>query len=101
MANKRITSVRVRGDAGDGAWKPSAIERVTWLEDGQMFPRDEPSEKVARAVNAGEAYYVRTEGGDVRVVARLRHGTYTLEAVPAGAAPDAPAVDALATLPRY
>ncbi len=81
MARKRITAVWL----GDGApaqdWQIAHVERVEWVEDGKTFPKEEPREKVARAINAGEPFYVRgADGAEAPVRARLRHGKYYLTA---------------------
>ena len=97
MAKKRITSVRLVAGAPATGWQPSDIARVTWQEDGGMFPADHPADKVARAINAGEQYYVRAaDGTDTPVATKLRHGAYTLVAQPDPAEPDR-----LTALPTY
>lgn len=84
MARKRITGVRLAEGTAREGWQLAQIERVLWIEDGKTFPQEQPREQVARAVNAGEAYYVRTaDGAEVAVKAVLRHGKYFLGA-PAG-----------------
>lgn len=79
MARKQLTAVRLTAGAPATGWQLAHIERVTTLEDGKQFPRDEPRDQVARAVNAGDPYYVRTaDGAEVPVRAQLRHGKYLL-----------------------
>lgn len=97
MAKKRITAVRLVAGAPATGWQPADLARVTFLEDGGMFPADHPVDRVVRAINAGEAYYLRdADGTDTPVTTRLRHGKYTLEARPDPAAPDR-----LLALPTY
>lgn len=81
VARKRITAVWLGEGAPPQAWQIVQVERVEWLEDGKTFPHEEPREKVARAINAGESFYVRgADGTEVPVAARLRHGKYYLTA---------------------
>ena len=97
MARKQITSVRLGQDAPRSGWQPMHLERVRWLEDGKTFPQDEPQDKVARAINSGEAFYVRRpDGVEVAVLAKLRHGKYFLTSQP-----DASQPDNLLGLPTY
>ncbi|HVV87631.1 MAG TPA: hypothetical protein VHE35_31535 [Kofleriaceae bacterium] len=89
MTRKQITGVRLNDFAPATGWEVGHIERLTWLEDGKSFPHEEPREQIARAVNAGEPYYVRTpDGREVDVKAHLRHGKYFLSAVPGAGEPD-------------
>ena len=86
---KRITAVRLVAGAPSTGWLATQIERVLWVEDGKQFPKDEARELVTRAINAGEAFYVRTaDNVDVPVKAQLRHGTYLLVTAHDAAAPD-------------
>lgn len=97
MARKRITAVKLVAGAPTTGWQPADLARVTFLEDGGMFPADHAVDRVVRAINAGEAYYVRgADGAETPVTTRLRHGKYTLEA-----RPDADAPDRLLALPTY
>lgn len=89
MARKRVTAVRLAEGAPRTGWQLTQIERVTWIEDGKTFPQEQAREQVARAVNAGEAFYLRTpDGAEVRLRAQLRHGTYYLAAPGAADQPD-------------
>lgn len=89
MARKQITAVRLVEGAPAKGWLVSQIELVTWVEDGKAFPHEEPREQVARAVNSGEPFYVRTaDGKDAPVRAQLRHGKYFLTATVDAGQPD-------------
>ena len=89
MARKQITAVRLVEGAPAKAWQIGQIEQVTWVEDGKAFPHEEPREAVARAINSGEPFYVRTpDGKDAPVRAQLRHGKYFLTATADAAQPD-------------
>lgn len=72
-------AVRLGDGAPEQGWQLTHVERVEWLEDGKTFPHEEPREKVARAINAGEPFYVRAaDGTDAPVRTQLRHGKYYL-----------------------
>ena len=89
MVRRRITAVRLNPAAPATGWQLGHIERVVWIEDGKHFPKEEPREQVARAVNAGERYYVQAaDGREVPVTAQLRHGKYFLAAPAADGQPD-------------
>lgn len=90
MARKQITAVRLVAGAPTKDWQLGQIEHVTWVEDGKAFPHEEPREQVARAVNSGEPFYVRTpDGKDAPVKAQLRHGKYFLSAIAEAGHPEA------------
>jgi hypothetical protein len=89
MARKRLTGVRLTEGAAREGWQLADVERVVSLEDGKTFPQEQARELVARAVNAGEDYYVRgPDGAEVRVKAVLRHGKYYLTAPGGNGQPD-------------
>ena len=89
MARKQITAVRLIEGTPATGWQLTHIDQVTWIEDGKAFPHQQGREAVARAVNSGEPYYVRTtDGKDAPVRAQLRHGTYFLAATVDAAQPD-------------
>jgi hypothetical protein len=97
MARKQITAVRLVDGAPATGWTTGHVALVTWIEDGKSFPHEEPREQIARAVNSGEPFYVRSpDGQDVAVKAQLRHGKYFLVTTtdPAGA-------EHLLTLPTH
>ncbi len=97
MARKQIPALRLVEGAPATGWQIAHVDKVTWIEDGKSFPHEEPREQIARAVNSGEPFYIRTaDGHDVAVKAQLRHGKYFLVTTtdPAGLEP-------LLTLPTH
>ncbi len=97
MARKQITAIRLVAGSPETDRQVTHVDRVTWIEDGKTFPQEEPREKVARAVNSGEAFYVRgPDSVETPVTTQLRHGKYFLTS-----RPDASKPDALLALPTY